>query len=340
MNSANGESDELYEHFNILVDAGQVPLRIDRFLLDRLPKISRTIIQAAIKDNMVFVNGKTVKNSYKVKPGDQISGVSIKAPSEFRMEPEAVEFGIEFEDESLLVVNKPSGIVVHPGHGNYTGTLVHGLFHYLKLDPDIHDNIRPGLVHRIDKETSGLMVIAKTEQAMTHLAKQFYDHKVYRRYQALVWGEPDEKEGSIEGFIGRNKRDRKKFSLYDEEEEGKWSKTHYKLIESYGYVSLLEFRLETGRTHQIRVHCSAIKHPIFNDSMYGGDRILRGTVFSKYKQFVENCFKLMPRQALHAKSLGFIHPQNGEQLMFESDLPSDFESVLLKWKKYVSNRPD
>ena len=331
------ESNTLYERFNIDVDSGQIPLRIDKFLLDRLPKISRNKVQIAIKEGLVLVNGLAVKTNYKVRPADHIAGVSFTEEKEYKIIPEKVDFEIVFEDDHILVINKPPGIVVHPGHGNYSGTLIHGIAHYLNIQPDSTDP-RPGLVHRIDKDTSGLLVVAKTDTAKARLAKQFFDHTVERKYQAIVWGEFDEEQGTIEGNIDRDTKNRMRFRVYPDGDKGKWAKTHYKVLESLGYVSLLEFQLETGRTHQIRVHARYIGHQIFNDSLYGGDRILRGTVFTKYKQFVNNCFKLLPRQALHAKTLGFIHPETKEAMHFSSELPENFEASLVKWRGYTDKR--
>lgn len=329
------EDQELYEHFRITVDKGQTMLRIDKFLLHRIENASRNRIQNAIDSGSILVNGKTVKPSYKVKPRDEISVVLPHPPRDTEVYPENIPLDIPYEDDELLIVNKAAGMVVHPGYSNYTGTLVNALVYHLNQLPEMPGNSgRPGLVHRIDKDTSGLLVIAKSEWAMTYLAKQFFDHSITRRYIALVWGDIEE-DGTVTGYIGRSAKDRKVMSVYDDPEKGKWSVTHYRVLERMRYVTLLECRLETGRTHQIRAHMQSIGHPLFNDAVYGGDRILKGTVFSKYKQFVENCFAILPRQALHAQRLGFVHPATKERVDFESELPEDFASCLDKWRKYI-----
>jgi 23S rRNA pseudouridine1911/1915/1917 synthase len=333
------EQSELYEHHRIIADKGQGLLRVDKFLFNRLEKVSRNKVQMAIRAGNVLVNNATVKPNYRVKPLDQISVVLPYPHQEFELVPEDIPLKILFEDDSLIIVNKEAGMVVHPGHGNYTGTLVNALAFHLKDSPLFKTGeIRPGLVHRIDKDTSGILVIAKTELALNKLAKQFFDHSIKRTYQAIVWGIPENKEGTVTGNIGRSIRDRLKMQVFPDGENGKHAVTHYRLIEALGYVSLIECMLETGRTHQIRAHMEFIRHPVFNDERYGGNKILRGTVFTKYKQFVENCFEMMPRHALHAKSLGFLHPETGKYMFFDSDLPSDMKAVLEKWQNYLVNR--
>ncbi|WP_410528604.1 RluA family pseudouridine synthase [Spirosoma sp. KUDC1026] len=331
------DEDELYEHHRIVVDKGQSLLRIDRFLMDRLQNATRTKIQAAIDVESVRVNDKPTKASYKIKPLDIITVSLPHPPRDTDIKPENIPLDIVFEDDELLVLNKPAGMVVHPAHGNWDGTLVNALvYHFQNLPTSRNGDIRPGLVHRIDKDTSGLMVIAKTEYAMTHLARQFFDHSIERTYNALVWGQPDPADGTITGYIGRSVKDRKVQAIYDDETKGKWAVTHYRTLEDLRYVSLVQCNLETGRTHQIRAHLKHIKHPLFNDAMYGGDRILRGNPVGSYKAFVENAFKLMPRQALHAKSLGFVHPRTREWLQFDSPLPDDMQSVLTKWRNFIT----
>ncbi len=330
---------ELYEHFRLVVDKGQNPLRIDRFLVNRLEHASRTRIQNAAAAGNILVNRMPVKANYKVRPRDVISIVLTQPPRESEIIPEDIPLKIVFEDDDLLVLLKDAGMIVHPGHGNLTGTLVNALTWHFQNLPSFKDGVmRPGLVHRIDKNTSGLMVVAKNDLTLNKLAKQFFDHSVDRRYQALVWGIPDQ-EGTIAGNIGRNPKDRTKMTVLKDSETGKHAITHFKRLQDFSYISLVECKLETGRTHQIRVHFKHIGHPLFNDSAYGGDQILRGTTFSKYRQFVMNCFKLLPRQALHAKTLGFIHPGTGERLLFDSELPADMREVIKKWEKYVSGRP-
>lgn len=334
-NEENSEQD-LFEHHRIIVDKGQALLRIDKYLMHKMQNASRSKIQNAADSDCIMVNDKAVKSSYKVKPFDVISIVLPHPPKDSdTIVAENIPIEIVYEDADILIVNKQAGMVVHPGYNNVTGTLVNALAWYLKDTSFAKDgNIRPGLVHRIDKDTSGLLVVAKNEFAMTHLAKQFFDHSIKRSYIALAWGDFEEDEGTITGYIGRSTRDRKVFTMYDDETDGKWSVTHYKVLERLNYVTLIECRLETGRTHQIRVHMKHIQHSLFSDSTYGGDRILKGTTFTKYKQFIDNCFTIMPRQALHAKSLGFIHPTSGKELFFESPLPMDFSSVLEKWRGY------
>lgn len=333
------DDDELYEHHRIVVDKGQSLLRIDRFLMDRLQNATRTKIQAAIDVESVRVNGHVTKASYKIKPADVITISLPHPPRDTDIKPENIPLDIVFEDDELLVLHKPAGMVVHPAHGNWDGTLVNALVYHFQHLPTTRNGVaRPGLVHRIDKDTSGLMVIAKTEYAMTHLARQFFDHTIERTYNALVWGVPDPASGTITGYIGRSLKDRKVQVIYDDEAKGKWSVTHYKTLESLHYVALVQCNLETGRTHQIRAHFKHIGHPLFNDAMYGGDRILRGNPIGSYKAFVENAFKLLPRQALHAKSLGFAHPRTGQWLQFDSDLPPDFRAALDKWQKRIDNQ--
>lgn len=334
-----GESSELYEHHRIVADKGQGVLRVDKFLFHKLENVSRSKIQNAAQAGNILANGKAIKSNYKVKPNDVISVVLPHPPYEFQLIPQDIPLNIVYEDEHLIVINKEAGLVVHPGHGNYDGTLVNGLLYHLKDAPLFQKGeMRPGLVHRIDKNTSGLLVVAKTEMALNHLAKQFYDRTTKRRYVAMVWGAFEEEEGTITGNIGRSLKDRMKMYVFPDGEDGKHAVTHYKVMENLGYVSLVECRLETGRTHQIRVHMEYMNHPIFNDERYGGDRILKGTTFTKYKQFVQNCFSIMPRHALHARSLGFQHPHTGEEMYFESPLPADMQEVIEKWRVYIGSR--
>ncbi len=334
----------LHEHHRFQVDPKQTPIRIDRYIFGKLEKVTRTRIQRAIKSNAVLVNGKYIKSNYKVRPNDLILIVLPEEPREKKYaEPENIPLDIRYEDEHLMVIYKPAGMVVHPGSGNYTGTLVNGLAYYLKSSnvlPTLpgNDLSRPGLVHRIDKDTTGLMVIAKTHSAMTHLAQQFFDHKIQREYLALVWGNFDEKSGRIEGHIGRDIRTRIKMSVYPDGDIGKPAATQYEVLEDLYYVTLVKCVLETGRTHQIRVHMAYKKHPLFNDEKYGGASIVKGTVFSKYKQFVQNVFEICPRQALHAHSIGFIHPETEEFMRFETDLPEDMQTALDKWRHYVTHK--
>jgi 23S rRNA pseudouridine1911/1915/1917 synthase len=335
------EQSELYEHHRIVADKKQGLLRVDKFLINRLEKASRNKIQIAIKAGNVLVNNNPVKSNYKVKPLDLITVVLPYPHQEFELVPENIPLNIIYEDEQIIVINKETGMVVHPGHGNYTGTLVNALCWHLKDLPLFQSGeIRPGLVHRIDKDTSGILVIAKTELALNKLAKQFFDRTTSRTYQAVVWGVPDPEKGVITGHIGRNVRDRLKMQVFPEGDNGKHAVTHYRVIEKLGYVSLIECRLETGRTHQIRAHMEYIRHPVFNDEKYGGDKILRGTVFAKYRQFVQNCFLIMPRHALHAKSLGFKHPETGADMLFDTDLPGDMKQVIEKWRTYLINRQE
>jgi 23S rRNA pseudouridine1911/1915/1917 synthase len=329
------DEQDLYEHLRVIVDKGQSLLRIDKFLMHRIENASRNRVQNAIELGNVLVNDKTIKPSYKVKPLDVISVVLPHPPRDTEVYPENIPLNIVYEDDDVLVVNKPAGLVVHPGYNNYTGTLVNGLVYHFQQLPTLPGNDgRPGLVHRIDKDTSGLLLISKNERAMTWLAKQFFDHTITRKYTALVWGDL-ETDGTVTGYIGRSVNDRRVMSVYDGPEKGRWSVTHYRVLERMNYVTLVECQLETGRTHQIRAHMKHIGHPLFSDAMYGGDKILKGTVFSKYKQFVENCFELMPRQALHAQTLGFLHPTLKKQVLFEAPLPPDFQQVLDKWRRYA-----
>jgi 23S rRNA pseudouridine1911/1915/1917 synthase len=331
--------DELYEHHRIVVDRGQELLRIDKFLLNRLSNTSRNKIQEAIRADAVQVNGTSVKPNYRVKPGDTITITLPEPPREGKVVPEPMELDIRYEDAELLIVNKPAGMVVHPAYGNWQGTLVNGLaYHLANLPTGRNGEIRPGLVHRIDKDTSGLLVIGKTEFAMTHLSLQFFHHTIQRSYLALVWGTPPGPTGTITGHIGRSLRDRKVQSVYPSGEQGKHAVTHYEVLRSYGPVTLLRCVLETGRTHQIRAHMQYIGHPLFSDATYGGDRIRVGQNTAAYRAFVENAFQLIPRQALHARSLGFVHPTSGEQLFFEAELPADFEAVLAKWEQFAAQQ--
>lgn len=331
------EEQDLFEHLRIVVDKGQSLLRIDKFLMSRIENATRNRIQNAIEAGNVLVNDLVIKASYKVKPGDIITIVLPEPPRDTEVYPENIPLNIVFEDDDVIIVNKEAGMVVHPGFNNYTGTLVNALVYHVQQLPQLPGNEgRPGLVHRIDKDTSGLLLISKNERAITYLAKQFFDHSITRKYQALVWGDI-EQDGTVTGFIGRSLKDRRVMDIYDTEEKGKWAVTHYKVLERFGYVTLIECQLETGRTHQIRAHMKHIGHPLFNDSIYGGDRILKGTVHNKYKQFVANCFQMIPRQALHAQTLGFIHPTTKKYTHFEADLPTDFASVLEKWRGYINN---
>lgn len=341
----NGEATdagkELYEHYRFVADAGQNLLRVDKFLVNRIENASRNKIQDAAAAGSVLANGEPVKANYKVKPGDTITIEMSWPPREIEIIPEDIPLNIVYEDDALIVVNKQPGMVVHPGFGNYTGTLVNALAWHLKDHPWFQSNDpRPGLVHRIDKDTSGLLVIAKTEEAKTILARQFFHKTTERTYQAIVWGSMKEDEGTITGNIGRSIRDRKQMTVFEDESMGKPAVTHYKVLERLGYVTLVQCNLETGRTHQIRVHLKHIGHTLFNDERYGGNQILKGTTFTKYKQFVNNCFKLLPRQALHAKTLGFEHPVTGEFMKFDSDLPEDMVKTIDKWRHYISGRED
>ncbi len=330
------EEEELFEHHRIVCDPGQEPYRIDKFLMDRLPNVTRNKVQQGIKDGFVKVNGSDVKPNYKVHPNDEIVVALPEPPRENELLPEDIPINIYHEDDDLLIVNKESGMVVHPAYNNWSGTLVNALVHHFQQLPTMKDNEgRPGLVHRIDKDTSGLLVIAKTEKAMSGLAKQFFDHSIERTYYALIWGVPKEKEGTINVNLGRSEKDRRITVAIEDGSRGRTAITHYKVLKDLRYVSLIQCNLETGRTHQIRAHMKYLGHPLFNDATYGGDKILKGTQFSKYKAFVDNAFKMMPRQALHAKSLGFVHPITNELVQFDSELPEDFQNVLEKWENYV-----
>jgi 23S rRNA pseudouridine1911/1915/1917 synthase len=330
------EDDELFVHHRIVADPGQSLLRVDKFLLARLPHVTRTKIQDGIKLGFVKVNEKDIKPNYKVHPGDVVTVSFPEPPRDTDVKPENIPLNIVFEDNYLLVVNKAPGMVVHPAYQNWSGTLVNALAWHFKELPHMPGNEgRPGLVHRIDKDTSGLLVIAKTEAAITHLAKQFFDHSIERTYQAIVWGVPSPEAGTINVNVGRSLKDRRITTAFPKGDFGRTAITHYKLLKDYRYVSLIECKLETGRTHQIRAHMKYLGHPLFNDEMYGGSDVLKGTVFTKYKQFVENCFRIMPRQALHARSLGFVHPVSGKRMHFELELPTDFIEVLDKWDNYV-----
>jgi 23S rRNA pseudouridine1911/1915/1917 synthase len=334
----HSEEEVLFEHHRIVADPGQGLLRIDKFLNDRLPNITRTKIQKGIDDGFVTVNGKVVKSNYKVHPNDVIVISLPEPPRDTDIVPENIPLNIVYEDDHLLIINKPTGMVVHPAYQNWSGTLVNALTYHFSNLPQLPGNEgKPGLVHRIDKDTSGLLVIAKSEPVMTGLAKQFFDHTIERTYWALVWGEPSPPEGTISVNLGRSPKDRRVITAFPDGDIGKHAVTHYKLLKPLRYVSLVECRLETGRTHQIRAHMKYLGHPLFNDATYGGDQVVKGTVFTKYKQFVQNCFKIMPRQALHAKTLGFIHPVTGKKMQFDSELPDDFKNVLEKWEKYVRN---
>lgn len=338
----DNSTEELFEFYSIKADKGQAPLRIDKFLMDRMEKVTRNRVQTGISQGLVRVNGKIVKSNYKVRPHDEIKVYLDDVPRELKLIPEPIDFGVVYEDDQVLVIEKPAGLVVHPGVGNYRGTLVNGLVHYFK-DSELpikqgNDVSRPGLVHRIDKETSGLMIIAKTIEAMTSLSEQFFHHTIDREYVAMVWSCPKEEKGTIENLIGRHPNNRMLMAVSEEEDFGKRAVTHYEVIEDLYYVSLVKCQLETGRTHQIRVHMKHLGHPLFNDKRYGGDMIRKGTVYTKYKQFVHNCFEMLPRQALHARVLGFEHPTTGERMRFESPLPEDFASVVDKWRHYLEHK--
>jgi 23S rRNA pseudouridine1911/1915/1917 synthase len=332
------DSGELFEHFKIIVDKGQTLLRIDKFLGIRLENISRNRIQNAADAGCVLVNNKAVKSSYKIKPFDTISIVLPYPPHEFELLPENIPLDIVYEDDVLVIINKPAGMVVHPAKGNYSGTMINALLWHFKDLPFFNEGkIRPGLVHRIDKDTSGLLVVAKDEISHAKLAKQFFDKTTERTYIALVWGTLSEKKGTITGNIGRSPRDRKKMAIFPDGDQGKKAVTHYEVIDEFRYTSLIECKLETGRTHQIRAHFEHIKHPLFNDEKYGGNKIIKGNSFAKYRQFVENCFEICPRQALHAKSLGFSHPTTKKWLFFDSNLPEDFKILVDKWRDFTIN---
>lgn len=346
MNEANEipreeAADELYERKLFKVDAGQEPLRIDKWVQQRIENASRNKVQQAIEAGFLTVNGRQVKSNYKTKPGDVILLMSLVNPEYTEIKPEPILLNIVYEDDALMILNKPPNMVVHPGVGNYTGTLLNGIaYHLLKQKPGLTEDDLPryGLVHRIDKNTTGLIVVAKTAEAAANLAKQFFNHTVSRKYIALVWGNIEKNEGTIEAHVGRHQRHRKMFDAYPDGESGKHAITHYSVIERFNYVTLAECKLETGRTHQIRVHMKHIGHTLFNDTEYGGDKILKGTVYSKYKQFVDNCFEVCPRVALHAATLGFVHPTSGNELFFEAPLPGDMQLLIERWRNYISNK--
>ena len=333
------DQGELYEHHSFIAKKGQEPLRVDKFLMNFIENATRNKIQQAAKAGNIHVNGKVVKQNYKVKPLDEVKVLFSHPPYENLLVGENIPLDIIYEDDALVVVNKPAGMVVHPGHGNYSGTLINALIYHFDNLPK-NSNERPGLVHRIDKDTSGLLVVAKTEDALNHLAKQFFDKTSERIYYALVWGNIEEDEGTVEGHIGRHPKNRLQNTVFKGEDEykGKPAVTHFKVLERFGYVTMIQCQLETGRTHQIRVHMKYIGHTLFNDERYGGEKILKGTTFTKYKQFVDNCFKILPRQALHAKTLGFIHPVTGEKMSFNSPVPEDMEACFEKWRQYAKHQ--
>ena len=333
------QDDSLHEHYAFTADSGQQPLRVDKFLMNRIENATRNKIQQAAKAGSVHVNDLAVKSNYKVKGGDKVQVLFAHPPYENLLVGEDIPLDIVYEDDALVVVNKAAGMVVHPGHGNYSGTLLNALLHHFESLP-LNANERPGLVHRIDKDTSGLLVIAKTEQAMTHLAKQFFDKTSARSYLALVWGDVLDEKGTIEGHIGRDPKNRLLMTVFPDGDQGKEAITHYEVVERFGYTTLLRCQLETGRTHQIRAQLKSIGHTLFSDARYGGDHILKGTTFTKYKQFVDNCFKLLPRQALHAQTLGFVHPISGKSMSFEAPLPNDMLTALDKWRHYAKHRLD
>jgi 23S rRNA pseudouridine1911/1915/1917 synthase len=341
MNENAGDiiNDDLYEHYNFTASVGQEPLRVDKFLMNFIENATRNKIQQAIKAGNVLVNDATVKSNHKVKANDNVRVVLAHPPHENLLVAEDIPIDIKYEDDEVIVVNKPAGMVVHPGHGNYSGTLVNALIYHFENLPK-NSNERPGLVHRIDKDTSGLLVVAKTEFAMANLAKQFFDRTTERLYIALVWGNIENDEGIIEGNIGRSLKNRLQMNVFPDGDFGKHAVTHYKVIERFSYVTLVQCKLETGRTHQIRAHFKYIGHPLFNDERYGGDRILKGTTFTKYKQFVDNCFKILPRQALHAKTLGFTHPVTRKYMSFNSELPEDMQRCIEKWRNYSINQKE
>ena len=340
LDNENDQGEELYEHHKFIADKGQEVVRIDKFLMDRIPNTSRNKIQVAAKNGSILVGGKSVKQNYKVKPEDEISIVLPYPVRELELIPQDLPLDIHYEDDTLIVVNKQSNMVVHPGYGNYSGTLVNALVYHFENLPAKQDDYygRPGLVHRLDKHTTGLMVVAKTEHALTHLAKQFYDRTTERKYHALVWGDVENDKGRIEGNLGRSLTNRKLMTVFPDGDHGKHAVTNYRVLERYDYVTLVECQLETGRTHQIRAHMKYIGHPLFNDLEYGGDKILKGTTFSKYKQFIENSFALLDGQALHAKTLGFEHPKTKKYMRFDSEIPEPFQKVLERWRTYLSGR--
>ncbi|WEK35198.1 MAG: RluA family pseudouridine synthase [Candidatus Pseudobacter hemicellulosilyticus] len=331
-------SEELYERMSLVVDRGQEPMRLDKFLVQRIENASRNKVQQAIESGRVLINGKQVQSNHKIKPGEEIVVYSDKEVQGEDIIPEQMSLKIEYEDDDILIINKPVGLVVHPASGNPSGTLINGVAWYLlQQNGDLNTDVLPrfGLVHRIDKNTSGLMVLAKTEKAVSSLAKEFFNHTIHRQYVALVWGDVAEDSGTVNAHIGRHQRFRKIFDAYPDGEYGKEAITHYKVLERFGYVTVVQCELETGRTHQIRVHMKHIGHPLFSDELYGGDRIVKGTVFSKYKQFVENCFAICPRHALHAKTIGFTHPRSRQPVSFNSEIPQDMQQLIEKWRNYV-----
>ncbi|MCI1640053.1 MAG: RluA family pseudouridine synthase [Bacteroidales bacterium] len=334
-----GEDQEMFEHFRLTADKGQTPVRIDKYMSSHLEDTSRHRIQIAIKEGYVLLNGKTAKANMIVRPGDLIRFVMPYRRRGMEILPQDIPLDVVYEDDSLLIVNKPAGMVVHPGHGHFEGTLINALAYHLGLSqgPDAEDERMGILVHRIDKDTSGLLVVAKTDEAQMNLAKQFFVHSIERCYIAVVWGNIKENEGTIDGNIGRDPNDRLRYKVYEDSDKGKHAVTHYKVLERFGYVTVVECRLETGRTHQIRVHFSHIGHPLFNDARYGGAEIRKGTIYAKYKQFISNCFEICPRQALHARTLGFVHPVTGKFMRFDSELPDDMKTLIEKWRKYSEN---
>ncbi len=333
------ESEAEFEHYRFLADPGQELMRMDLFLMDRVPNTSRTKLQAAMMDGNITVNGKAVKPNYKVRPGDDIAIILPYPVREIELIPQDIPIEVIYEDDDLVIIEKEAGMVVHPGYGNYSGTLVNALMHHFGHLPSAADSpeTRPGIVHRLDKNTSGTMVVAKTEHALSHLANQFYERTSERRYTAIVWGDLEE-DGTVTGNIGRSLKDRKVMSVFPDGEYGKHAVTHYKVLERLGYVTVVECKLETGRTHQIRAHMKHIGHPLLGDPEYGGNKLLKGTSFTKYRQFVDNCFKILPRQALHARSLGLTHPTTGEWMSFESPVPADMMAVMEKWRNYIASR--
>ncbi len=336
MKNTDNNIEDLHEHYSFNVDLGQEPLRVDKYLLNKIENTTRTKIQFGIKNGSVYVNRNKVKTNYKVKGGDQIKVLFNHPPHENLLVPEKIPLNIIYEDETIIVINKDPGLVVHPGHGNYSGTLVNGLLYHLEKLPK--NNFRPGLVHRIDKDTSGLIVVAKTESSMANLSNQFLMKTTKREYNALVWGDVIQDNGSINGNIIRNPKNRLQMSVSKDIKKGKKAITNYNVIERFGYVTLLSCKLETGRTHQIRVHLKHIGHNLFNDERYGGNLILKGTTFSNYKKFVQNCFKILPRQALHAKVLGFNHPKSNNWIEFDSELPDDMKGAIEKWRNYSKHK--
>jgi 23S rRNA pseudouridine1911/1915/1917 synthase len=336
LKNTDNNFEDLHEHYSFNVDLGQEPLRVDKYLLNKIENTTRTKIQFGIKNGSVYVNSNKVKTNYKVKGGDQVKVLFNHPPHENLLVPEKIPLNIIYEDETIIVINKNPGLVVHPGHGNYSGTLVNGLLYHLEKLPK--NNFRPGLVHRIDKDTSGLIVIAKTESSMANLSNQFLMKTTKREYNALVWGDVIQDNGSINGNIIRNPKNRLQMSVSKDIKKGKKAITNYNVIERFGYVTLLSCKLETGRTHQIRVHLKHIGHNLFNDERYGGNLILKGTTFSNYKKFVQNCFKILPRQALHAKVLGFNHPKSNKWIEFDSELPDDMKGAIEKWRNYSKHK--